>query len=215
MGVDYHYMMLSGPCRGPMLTAKAVGLELNLKSINLLAGEQMKPEFVAINPTHVVPTIVDGDLTLWESRAIAAYFVNQYGKDDSLYPKDPKTRAQVDKLLYFDMGTLYQRYSQWAYPALFQGKGLDPEKLKSFHEALGYLDSFLAGHDYAVGNSITIADHFLVVSVSTFMAGGIDMSSYKNIVPWVERCEKNIPGYEINKEGCEEWKKMAHAKLNP
>merc|ERR1712212_877557 len=189
MGVDYYYMILSGPCRGPMLTAKAVGLELNLKSINLLAGEQMKPEFLAINPTHVVPTAVDGDFTLWESRAIAAYFVNQYGKDDSLYPKDPKTRAQVDKLLYFDMGTLYQRYSQWAYPALFQGKALEPEKLKAFHEALGYLDSF--------------------------MAGGIDMSGYKNIVPWLERCEKNIPGYELNKEGCEAWKKMAHAKLNP
>merc|ERR1719370_636707 len=95
-------MLLSGPCRGPMLTAKALGLELNLKKLDLFAGEHRKPEFVAINPQHVVPTLVDGDFTLWESRAISAYLVNKYGKDDSLYPKDPKTRAMIDRLLYFD-----------------------------------------------------------------------------------------------------------------
>jgi hypothetical protein len=44
------------------------------------------------------------------SRAILAYLANQYGKDDSLYPKDAKKRAIVDQLLYFDIGTLYQGF---------------------------------------------------------------------------------------------------------
>ena len=64
--MDFYYMSLSAPCRGPMLTAKALGLDLNLKKLDLFAGEQMKPEFIAINPQHCVPTLVDGEIKLWE-----------------------------------------------------------------------------------------------------------------------------------------------------
>lgn len=64
--MDFYYTIMSAPCRGNLLTAKALGIDLNLKSLNLMVGEQLKPEFVAINPQHCVPTLVDGDLTLWE-----------------------------------------------------------------------------------------------------------------------------------------------------
>lgn len=57
----------------------------------------------------MVPTLVDGDFTLWESKAIAAYLVRTYAKDDSLYPKDPQKKALVDQRLQFDIGTLYPR----------------------------------------------------------------------------------------------------------
>lgn len=66
MPLDFYWMPASSPCRAALLTAKAVGLELNLKELNLMAGEQMKPEFVALNPQHCVPTIVDEDFVLWE-----------------------------------------------------------------------------------------------------------------------------------------------------
>ena len=47
------------------------------------------------------------------SRAICAYLVNQHGKDDSLYPKDPAKRAVVDRMLYFDMGNLYNEFGKY------------------------------------------------------------------------------------------------------
>ena len=46
----------------------------------------------------------------WCSRAIMAYLVGQYCKDkeNNLYPADPQKRAIVDRMLYFDIGTLYK-----------------------------------------------------------------------------------------------------------
>lgn len=69
-----------------------------------------------LNPQHTIPTLVDGDLSLWESRAIIAYLVEKYGKTDSLYPKDPTKRAVVNQRMYFDMGTLYDRFATYYYP---------------------------------------------------------------------------------------------------
>merc|ERR1711921_5603 len=208
-------MPLSAPCRSVMLTAKAVGLDLNLKVLDLFAGDQMKPEFVAINPQHCVPTLVDGDFALWESRPICSYVATKYGKDDSLYPSDLKTRATPDRLMDFDMGTLYYRFGEYVYPVLFRGaEKPDPEKLEKFQEALGWLNGFLEGHDYCVGNNITVADHVLVSTVATVEAAGIDISKHANVVAWLERCKTSMPGYkEANEAGAQEFGKMAKAKL--
>jgi len=48
------------------------------------------------------------------SRAVMGYLVNQYGKDDSLYPTDPKKRAVVDQRLYFDASTLQPRNNNYS-----------------------------------------------------------------------------------------------------
>lgn len=72
-----------------------------------------------MNPQHCVPTLNDDGFCLWESRAICAYLVNKYGKDDSLYPKDPKVRGMVDQRLYFDAGTLYARFADYFVSIVF------------------------------------------------------------------------------------------------
>lgn len=43
------------------------------------------------------------------SRAILAYLVSSYAKDDTLYPQDVRMRALVDQRVQFDLGTLYAR----------------------------------------------------------------------------------------------------------
>ena len=110
MPIDLYHMDLSAPCRAVRLTAKMVGVELNLKELNLMAGEQMNPDFIKINPQHNIPTIDDNGFYLNESRAICGYLVHEYAKDDTLYPKEAKKRALVDQRLYFDMGVFYQRF---------------------------------------------------------------------------------------------------------
>jgi glutathione S-transferase len=69
------------------MTAEALGVEYNFKQVDLMAGENKSAEFLAINPMHNIPAVVDDDFKLNESRAIAGYLVAKYGKDDALYPK--------------------------------------------------------------------------------------------------------------------------------
>ena len=75
--------------------------------------EQIKNKFFQVNSVHTAPTIVDGDFKLWESRAIMTYLCNQYAPDSSLYPKDPKERASVDRWLQFDLGTLDKSITEY------------------------------------------------------------------------------------------------------
>ncbi len=113
MPIDFYYIHLSIPSRAVLLTAKMVGVELNLKSIDIFAGEQMEPHFIKMNPAHKVPTIDDNGFYLSESRAICAYLVNKYGKDDKLYSKDPRKRAIIDQRLNFDFGTFWKSFSDY------------------------------------------------------------------------------------------------------
>jgi len=211
--MDFYYMPISAPCRGAMLTAEACGIKLNMKIIDLFKGEQMTPEFLAINPQHTVPTLVDGDFILWESKAISAYFANLCGKD-SLYPKDPKARARVDRLLYFDMGTLYGSYMKWAYPTAFFNTALVAKNLEPVHAALAHLEAFIGNSKYATGNDITIADHNLAATVETFKFTGVDLSKYPKIQGWLQRCKDNMPGYSKNLEGAETFGTFVKAALD-
>lgn len=49
MVLDFYYIPGSAPCRAVQMTAKAVGVELNLKLTNLMAGEHLKPEYIAVS----------------------------------------------------------------------------------------------------------------------------------------------------------------------
>jgi len=196
MPIDFYYMSGSAPCRSVMLCAKALGIELNLKPTDLMKGEHMTPEFLAMNPQHTIPTMNDNGFCLWESRAIMAYLVNQYGKDDSLYPKDPKKRAVVDQRLYFDVSTLYARFGDLYYPFMFGKAPLEQEKIDKLNDALGFLDTFLAKSEFAAGDCLTIADLTLIASITTIEAARVDLSKYKNIQRWMAKVKTTAPGYD-------------------
>jgi glutathione S-transferase len=88
------------------LERKAVPYELKVLSFS--AGDTRKPEFVALNPRHRVPTIVHDDFVLYESNAIVEYLDEAFPATGApLFPGDVRTRALVRRLIaevdsYFD-----------------------------------------------------------------------------------------------------------------
>uniref|UniRef100_A0A1I8NQE5 Glutathione S-transferase 1-1 n=1 Tax=Stomoxys calcitrans TaxID=35570 RepID=A0A1I8NQE5_STOCA len=210
--MDFYYMPLSPPCRSVLMTAKAVGVELNKKYLNLMAGEHMKPEFLKINPQHCVPTLVDGDFALWESRPIMIYLVEKYGKkDDSLYPCCPKKRAIINQRLYFDMGTLYKSFAEYYYPKSFYGKPLDEEAFKKLESAFEFLNTFLSGSKYVAGDSMTLADFAIMASLSTMVeVANVDISKYEKVAKWYNCLKDTVPAADENWEGIEEFKKFVN-----
>ncbi|XP_055700192.1 glutathione S-transferase 1-like isoform X2 [Phlebotomus papatasi] len=215
MTIDFYYLLPSAPCRSVLLCGKALGLEFNLKEMDLMGGDHLKPEFLKVNYQHCVPTLVDNGFSLWESRAILAYLVEKYGKDDSLYPKDPENRARVNQMLYFDMGTLYQRFAEYYYPAIFAKAPFSPDGFKKMEDAVGFLNTGLEGRKFAAGDALTIADMALVATVATYDVFKFDFSKYPNVTRWYESCKKTIAGYdEINQKGADQFFEKFGAVLN-
>jgi len=76
--------------------------------LSFAAGDTRKPEFLALNPRHRVPVIVDGDFVLYESSAIVEYLDEAYpGRGAPLFPGDARRRALIRRLVleadnYFD-----------------------------------------------------------------------------------------------------------------
>lgn len=48
MVLDFYYLPASAPCRSVQMVAKAVGVELNCKYLDLMSGEHLKPEFIKV-----------------------------------------------------------------------------------------------------------------------------------------------------------------------
>jgi glutathione S-transferase len=81
------------------LALEAKGLPYDLKVLSFAAGDTRKPEFVALNPRHTVPTIVDDGYALWESMAILEYLDEKFPAGPKLYPGDAKARARIRRLI--------------------------------------------------------------------------------------------------------------------
>jgi glutathione S-transferase len=86
------------------ITLEELEIPYEVKPINLLEGDQKKPEFLAINPNGRIPAIVDraeGDFAVFESGAVMMYLAEKAGR---LLPADAKGRSRVIQWLMFQMG---------------------------------------------------------------------------------------------------------------
>jgi len=149
------------------LEHKRVAYEL--KVLSFADGDTKKPEFVAINPRHHVPTIVDDGFALWESGAILEYLEERFASKDaatSLYPGDVRERGRIRRLVreiesYLDAEGLDPIFMEHFFK---DGAAPDAQKTAKGRERLGeemeYLARELRGR-FLAGDTPTAADFVL------------------------------------------------------
>jgi len=99
MALDFYHGHGSPYSWRVWLALEAKGVPYNLKVLSFDKKETTTPEFVAINPRHTVPTIVDDGYALWESMAIVEYLDERFASGTKLYPGDARQRARVRRLI--------------------------------------------------------------------------------------------------------------------
>ena len=189
------YMNAMSPnVRRVRLTAAVLGLEIEEKSVDFTKGEHKSPELLALNSNGAVPTLVDGDFALFESRAIMQYLASKK-PDSGLLPKDERARAEVTKWQFWDashfsanLGTLaFQRVMK---PMFGMGEP-DAAKVDEAVAAIkrfgAVLDKHLEGKTWVVGDSMTIADLTLASSLMYAKQADAPIAEFKNIQAWFGR----------------------------
>ena len=79
-----------------------LGLEYERVDLGGPFGGNQDPEYLALNPNGLVPTVKDGDLVMWESNTICRYLCTTHG-GERLYPKDPAARTHIERWMDFWM----------------------------------------------------------------------------------------------------------------
>lgn len=155
------------------------------------AKQAKEPEFLKINPNGRVPTLVDGDLTVWESMAINLHLARRFG--GPLAPRDETELTLAEHWSFWVMTEVEKTLLQ----AMFHGTGMfgaekSQEKvvqqLALLDRPMAVLNDILMGQDYLMGGRFTVAD-LNVASVMIF-AKFIDekFDAYPAVQGWLARC---------------------------
>lgn len=186
----YYFPTLNG--HKVTIALEEMGLAYELVPVNILAGEQQAPEFLAVNPNGRIPALVDGAVTVFESAAILQYLGRKTGQ---FYPADEPTRAQVDSWLFWQMAGLGPMSSQVNWFARAAAKpGRDPAETsltlhrfrKETARLFGVLDRALAGRDYLCGD-YSIADICNWTWIDKYPENGGGLAQFPALAAWHAR----------------------------
>lgn len=145
------------------LALEAKSIPYELKVLSFQNEDTKKPEFVAINPRHQVPTIVDDGYAMWESLAILEYLDDRFTTGLKLYPGDAANRGRVRRLVAEIEAYLYREAISPIVDELFWSgdKGPNAEAVAKarakLSEELEYLAKELKGK-FLAGDTLTAAD---------------------------------------------------------
>jgi glutathione S-transferase len=190
MYILYHFPY-SQHARRVVSLLEAAGLPYQLRHVDMANGAHLSADYLAINPNHQVPTLIDGDLTLHESNAILRYLCHKHGLAD-WYPADPKHRARVEQWLDWNQCRLSPAVIDIVRNKVFLGEKGDKDAIArgeaKLRELAPILDAGLAAHDFLTGPTPTIAD--LSVASNLFQLGLAQaIPPGANIAVWYQRID--------------------------
>lgn len=159
------------------------------------------PEYRAMNPMGLIPTIDDGGFVLWESNAIIRYLAGRYGTG-SLWPADPQARASADRWMDWQVGTV----DTALWPAFRNLIRTPPEKRDAAEIAdagtrlaryFGILDDELAKRRYLAADHLTVGDIPLGMTTYRYFSLPMKRPSLPNVERWYELL-KARPAYRAH-----------------
>jgi glutathione S-transferase len=172
---------------------KHLGLKAECVEMDLMAGGLKTPEYAALNPNMKAPTLVDGDLVLWESAAIMAYLCIKTGSD--MWPAH-NPAEQVEVLRWLSWSDCHWGpavspfYFEHVVKATFGIGPPDSTLLKTsvpeFVKFAKILDGHLAQRTFAACERLTIADFQLASMATYWRESEMPLEAFPHIVRWLD-----------------------------
>jgi glutathione S-transferase len=189
------YMNAMSPnVRRVRLTAAVLGMNIEEKNLDFAKGEHKNPEYLALNPNGAVPTLVDGDFVLTESRSIMQYLASQK-PESGLLPRDEKARADVVRWQFWDASHFSPQLGTITFEKLIKvmmGMGEPDQRriedaLTNFRRFAAVLNERLKGKKYVVGDALTIADLTIASSLMYAKQTDAPLGEFTNVQAWFSR----------------------------
>jgi glutathione S-transferase len=180
---------------------KHLGVRAELVEVDMMAGGFRMPDYVALNPNKKAPTLVDGDLVLWEASAIMAYLCIRHGSD--MWPAhEPFEQVEVLRWLSWNdchwSPVVAPFYFQHIVKATFGMGEPDRESLKpkvaDLAKYAAALDGHLQGQDYVACGRLTIADFQLASMATYWREAEMPLEAFSGVVRWIDKLQR-IPAW--------------------
>ncbi len=169
-------------------------LDCEFEMIDLGRGDQLTPEYLALNPNKKMPTLRDGEFVLWESNAILFYMAAKR-PESGLWPSDLRGQADVLRWLawesaHWDAESCGMVAFEKASKAVLGLGSSDPAFIargeQNFVRFAGVLDDQLKGRAWLVGERPTIADFSIGAFVPSAVRLGLPVARFCEIDRWYE-----------------------------
>lgn len=200
------------------IALEEMGLAYDVKPVNIGAGDQFKPEFLAFSPNNRMPAIIDHDgpdgdqVTVFESGAILLYLAQKTGL---LMPSGERERIAVYEWLMWQMGGFGPMLGQAHHFNYYAPEKIDYAMNRYSSEAnrlYGVLDRRLAQTEYVAGDSYSIADIAILPWTRTYQRQNVAIEDYPHVATWREKLgqrEAVIAGMKVGAEWREDLKNLS------